>query len=260
MEVLLADDQPQVRSALRLLLEQEPEIKVIGEVDNANDLLASAQSTKPDLLLLDWELPGMSNTDTVPALRRYCPCLAIVALSGHLEARKMALAAGVEGFVSKGHPPDELLNVLQKVRSKTVTKRIFVKDWMTGDLVTASPAMRLSEAYPLMIQNNIRRLPVLQDKHLIGIVTLGDIQEVVSTGNSVPPIFDESGNLSKLTVENVMTSEPVVVSQDSTVHEAALIMLQFKVGSLPVVDPENKLIGIITESDIFRMIVTQWKT
>ena len=58
MNILLADDQPQVRSALRLLLEQELEVQIAGEAANALDLLLQAKTVHPDAILVDWELPG----------------------------------------------------------------------------------------------------------------------------------------------------------------------------------------------------------
>jgi DNA-binding NarL/FixJ family response regulator len=109
MRVLLADDRRKVRSALRLLLEQGPGLSVVGEVIEAKDLLAQVQVTHPDLVLLDWELPGLRTDGLLPTLRRACPDLCIIALSGRPEARRTALAAGVDAFVSKGDPPERLL-------------------------------------------------------------------------------------------------------------------------------------------------------
>jgi DNA-binding NarL/FixJ family response regulator len=109
MRVLLADDQTKVRSALRLLLEQEPEMSVVGEAADAEDLLAQAEATQPDLVLLDWELPSLRTDDWLPTLRTLCPHLKVIALSGRPEARQAALDAGAEAFVSKGDPPERLL-------------------------------------------------------------------------------------------------------------------------------------------------------
>ncbi len=109
MRILLADDQPKVRSALRLLLEQEPEMSVVGEAAEVEDLLAQVEATQPDLVLLDWELPGLQAADLLPTLRSLHPRLKVIALSGRLEARQAALTAGAEAFVSKGDPPERLL-------------------------------------------------------------------------------------------------------------------------------------------------------
>ena len=136
MRIFIADDWPKVRSALRLLLEQDPELSVVGEATEAEGLLAQVRAIRPDLVLIDWELPGMqaANLSTsvaraefvpgkvegskhsghhlLPALRALCPRLSVIALSGRPEARRAALAAGVDAFVSKGDPPDRLLEAV----------------------------------------------------------------------------------------------------------------------------------------------------
>ena len=109
MRVLLADDQSKVRSALRLLLEQEPELSVVGEATDADELLAQAETVCPDIVLLDWELPGLSRNDVLSTLRARWPRLKVIALSGRPEARQAALDAGADAFVSKGDPPEQLL-------------------------------------------------------------------------------------------------------------------------------------------------------
>jgi DNA-binding NarL/FixJ family response regulator len=115
MRVLLADDQSKVRSALRLLLRQEPELSVVGEAVEVESLLAQTETARPDLVLLDWELPGLSTVDLLPALRALCPRLQVIVLSGRPEARRAALAAGADAFVSKGDPPERLLKTLRAV-------------------------------------------------------------------------------------------------------------------------------------------------
>jgi DNA-binding NarL/FixJ family response regulator len=115
MRVLLTNDQTQVRSALRRLLEQESELSVVGEAGEAEDLLAQVQETRPDLVLLDWELPGLQATDLLLAMHsRYCP-LKVVAFSEHKEARQEALDAGADAFISKDDPQERLLITLRAV-------------------------------------------------------------------------------------------------------------------------------------------------
>jgi DNA-binding NarL/FixJ family response regulator len=109
MRILLADAQPKVRFALRVLLERQQGYEVVGEAADAEDLMGQIEVTCPDLVLLGWELPGMAKADMPAALRRACPDLHVIALSGRLTAREAALAAGTDGFVSKGDPPDRLL-------------------------------------------------------------------------------------------------------------------------------------------------------
>jgi DNA-binding NarL/FixJ family response regulator len=128
VRIFLADDQAKVRSALRLLLEQEPGLCVVGEVAGAGELLAQIKATRPDLMLLDWELPGLTLANSVGsekclllALHAHCPDLRVIALSGQLEARQAALAAGVDAFVSKGDPPERLLTTLRVMGLKYET-------------------------------------------------------------------------------------------------------------------------------------------
>ena len=109
MHVLLADDQSKVRSALRLLLEQQPGIHILGEAVDTMGLLDWVKTACPDLVLLDWELPGLEANRLLPTLRELCPRLKVIALSGRPEARRAALDAGVDAFVSKGDPPERLL-------------------------------------------------------------------------------------------------------------------------------------------------------
>ncbi len=112
MRILIADDQPKVRFALHVLLARQPGIDVIGEAADAEDLLFKARETRPDLVLLDWELPGMVKEALIKALHALSPRPAVIALSGHSEAGEAALAAGVNGFVSKVEPPEHLLSAI----------------------------------------------------------------------------------------------------------------------------------------------------
>jgi DNA-binding NarL/FixJ family response regulator len=115
MRVLLADDQPKVRSALALLLEQEPGVEVVGETGESKRLRIWVEATHPDLVLLDWELPGAESDKIMVELRTLCPRLKVIALSGLPEARRAALDAGADAFVSKGDPPERLLGALRQV-------------------------------------------------------------------------------------------------------------------------------------------------
>jgi DNA-binding NarL/FixJ family response regulator len=109
MRILLADDQPSVRFALRAMLERLPDLEVIGEAVDAATLLAQMEKATPDLLLLAWPLAGKPPADLFPALRRVRPHLPVIVLSGRPEARNAALQAGASAFVYKGDPPEVLL-------------------------------------------------------------------------------------------------------------------------------------------------------
>ena len=112
MRILLADDNPEVRSALRLLLEQEPVQMVIMEVSDAHGLLETLIANCPRVVLLDWELPGLHASDILAKLQSRCPSMKVIAMSSKFEARQAALAAGVDAFVSKAEPPEMILSAL----------------------------------------------------------------------------------------------------------------------------------------------------
>lgn len=135
-------------------------------------------------------------------------------------------------------------------------KKSLVRDWMTSDPVTIEPKVTLPEAQKLMKDRRIRRLLVLHRGRLVGIVTQGDIRGAEPSEASTLSIFETHYLLAKLTVEKIMTWEPVTISPEATVSQAAQLMLEHKIGGLPVVDNEQ-LIGIITESDIFRVLVQE---
>ena len=114
MRIILADNRDKVRFALRALLEQQSALEVLGEAVDAEDLIARVENGCPDVVLLDWELPGMATLDLLSTLRSTCPELLIIALSGRVSGRREALAAGVDAFVSKGEPPERLLSAINR--------------------------------------------------------------------------------------------------------------------------------------------------
>lgn len=134
-----------------------------------------------------------------------------------------------------------------------------VKSWMTADPVTITSSTTLPEAHRLMMEHRIRRLPVMDKGRLVGIVTLGDVRGAEPSGATSLSIWEINYLISRLRVEEIMTPRPFTISEDSTLGEAAEMMLKYKISGLPVVDEHGALVGIITESDIFRMVVDEWQ-
>jgi DNA-binding NarL/FixJ family response regulator len=112
MRILLADDQPKVRFGLRTLLERKLGFEVVGEATDVKELWQQVEEKRPDLLLLDWELPGRMVKDLLLSLHANCPYLRVIALSGRTELRRDALQAGVDAFVCKCDSPDQLLKAI----------------------------------------------------------------------------------------------------------------------------------------------------
>jgi DNA-binding NarL/FixJ family response regulator len=119
MRVLLADVQAHIRSSLQMLLKREQGVAVVGEVSEATDLVTQIGTTHPDLVLLDWELPGLTTIGSLPGLHRICPNLLVIVLSGRPEAKRDALAAGADAFVSKADPPERLLATLHDMNNRS---------------------------------------------------------------------------------------------------------------------------------------------
>jgi len=139
-------------------------------------------------------------------------------------------------------------------------KQELVKDWMTKEVLTITPDTSIFEAHRLMTTHKIRRLPVVRDRELIGLVTRGDIRGAQPSEATSLSIWEINYLLAKTTVADIMTKNPVTILASQTVGEAARLMLDHKISGLPVVDMAGSVVGIITESDIFRMIVTRWET
>lgn len=137
-------------------------------------------------------------------------------------------------------------------------KHLQVKDWMTPEVISISPDTTLPEAHRLMVDNQIRRLPVIREGRLVGIVTRGDIRGAEPSGATSLSIWELNYLIANLKIDKIMTRDPITITRDASIGEAARTMLDKKISGLPVLDSGGKVVGIITESDIFRLIVDRW--
>jgi DNA-binding NarL/FixJ family response regulator len=142
MRILLADNQAKVRFALKVLLERQADIHVVGEATDADDVLEMAEADCPDVVLLAWELPGMPADELLATLRGMCPNLVVIALSGRLEARRAALCAKADAFVSKGEPPERLLYTITECTSNLPAKAPVLKPGQDHPVPDAPPVTR----------------------------------------------------------------------------------------------------------------------
>ncbi|MER3544421.1 MAG: hypothetical protein C4311_07400 [Chloroflexota bacterium] len=132
-----------------------------------------------------------------------------------------------------------------------------VRDWMTPNPITVNSRTPLPDAHQIMMTHRIRRLPVVDDGVLVGIVTRGDIRGAQPSEATSLSIYEIHYLLSRLTVGQIMSRPVITVAPDMTVQAAAALMLQHKIAGLPVVE-DGRVVGIITESDIFRMVAQAW--
>ncbi len=116
MQILVADKRSRIRFALRLLIEQATGHTIVAEVADAESLITEIQETLPDLVLLEWELSTEINGRLISSLKEDHPQMNLVVLSGRPNARKAALNAGADDFVSKGDSPDRLMMILNSYK------------------------------------------------------------------------------------------------------------------------------------------------
>ena len=113
VRVLLADGTPKVRSALRLILEQDGAMNVSVEAKTADELIAHVTTRCPDAILLDCDLSRLRADEFLPRLHSLCPRVRVVALCSRPEMQQATISAGADAFVCKTEPPERLLAVLR---------------------------------------------------------------------------------------------------------------------------------------------------
>lgn len=128
---------------------------------------------------------------------------------------------------------------------------MFVSKRMTAPVITTTPDTPITEALNLMKSKNIRRLPVVKNGKLVGIVSDKDLLHASPSQATSLSIWEMNYLLSKITIEKVMTTEVLTVSEDTPIEEAARIMADNKIGGLPVVR-NGEVVGMITETDLFK--------
>lgn len=133
---------------------------------------------------------------------------------------------------------------------------MFVATRMTGNPVTVTPDTSLAEAKIIMQKNKFRRLPIVKDGKLLGIVTDRDLREVSPSPATTLAKHEANYLLDKILLRDIMKKKKVLtICADATIEEAALMMYQEKIGGLVVVDVNGAVVGIITETDIFKSFV-----
>jgi len=132
---------------------------------------------------------------------------------------------------------------------------MLVKDRMTPNPVTITPEVSFTEAFRILRENKIRHLPVVDKKgKLIGIVAQTDLLHASPSSATTLSVFEVNYLLANLQVREVMSSPPITVPEDAPLEEAARVMVENKIGCLPVMR-NGELVGLITETDIFKAFV-----
>ncbi len=131
---------------------------------------------------------------------------------------------------------------------------MFVGERMSKPVITASPELPINEALTLMKQEHIRRMPVIQDGKLIGIISDKDLLNASPSPATSLSVWELNYLLSKITVKDVMTKKVLTVEENTPIEEAARIMADNKIGGMPVLRG-GKVVGMITETDLFKILL-----
>jgi acetoin utilization protein AcuB len=132
---------------------------------------------------------------------------------------------------------------------------MLVGNWMSKNVITVDVDDSMHAAMKLMKENGIRMIPVLKKDKLVGVVTDRDLKRASASDATTLDVHELLYLISKIKVQNVMTKDPVTVPYNYTVEETAAVLLKHKISGAPVVDQNGKVVGVITQTDLFRVLI-----
>ena len=133
---------------------------------------------------------------------------------------------------------------------------MLVKDWMSSEVITIEENDSMQEALKLLKEHDIRMLPVMKKGKLVGIVTDRDLKKASPSDATTLEVHELLYLLTQVEVKEIMTRDPVTVLPDYTVEETAQVLLENKISGAPVMDKTGKVIGTITQTDLFRVLIS----
>jgi acetoin utilization protein AcuB len=138
-------------------------------------------------------------------------------------------------------------------------QQYLVREVMSQPAIVIEWGVSILDASALMEAQQVRRLPVVDDENIvIGIISSGDVREATSVYSTTSPYAPDQDEIF-LDVDEVMTAPALTVTLDATLLEVVRLLVEHKVGGIPVVDVECRPLGMITESDIFRLLIQNWE-
>jgi acetoin utilization protein AcuB len=133
---------------------------------------------------------------------------------------------------------------------------MLVKNWMSTNVITVDQDNSMEEAMDLLKQKNIKMLPVMKKNKLVGIVSDRDLKRASASDATSLEIHELLYLLSRIKVKEIMSAPPITIPDDYTVEEAAEVLLKYKISGAPVVDDNGQVMGVITQNDIFRVLIS----
>lgn len=133
---------------------------------------------------------------------------------------------------------------------------MLIENWMTKEVVTGTPDMSMMKASKIMKDKGIGRLPVVNEQGVLqGLVSDRDIKEASPSKATTLDMHELYYLLSEVKLKDIMTKKVVTIKPGDTVERAAALMLEHNIGGLPVVDDQGKVVGMLTDSDVFKVLV-----
>ena len=133
---------------------------------------------------------------------------------------------------------------------------MLVIDWMSKPAITVDIKDSMENAIELLKDHNIRMLPVLKGSKLVGILTKRDLDKWPTFDTSIDGNHRKNTLLSTVKVNEIMVKDPISVASNYTVDEAAMVLLKHRISGAAVVNEEDKVVGVITQTDVFRIITS----
>jgi CBS domain-containing protein len=134
-----------------------------------------------------------------------------------------------------------------------------VREVMSQPATVIEWGASILDASALMEERGVRRLPVVDDENIvIGVISSGDVREATSVYSTASPYAPDQDEI-LLDVDEVMTTPALTMTPDATLLDAVRLLVERKIGGIPIVDARGRPLGMITESDIFRLLLQNWE-
>ncbi|MDY6792622.1 MAG: CBS and ACT domain-containing protein [Thermodesulfobacteriota bacterium] len=133
---------------------------------------------------------------------------------------------------------------------------MLVKNWMSKNVITVDINDSMQDAIKRLKENDIKMLPVMKKGKLAGIITDRDLKRASASDATSLDVHELLFLLSKIKIKDIMTKDPIMIPQDFTVEETAEILLKNKISGAPVTDNEGQVVGAITQTDLFKVLIS----
>lgn len=133
---------------------------------------------------------------------------------------------------------------------------MLVKNWMSKRLITIHQDDSMEGAIRLLTEHRIRMLPVMKNDNLVGVITDRDLRSASASKATTLEVHELFYLISRIKVKEIMSKDPITVPMDYTVEETAQILLDNRINGVPVVDHKGKVIGVITQTDILKVLIS----